>query len=152
MKRLRIGISACLYGENVRFDGGNKKNEEILSLVQNHEVFLLCPEVSGGLPVPRNPSERKGERVINDLNEDVTEYYLKGTENCMRTIREKRIDLVILKAKSPACGKDNIYDGTFSHSFTHRHGTLTEACLKNAVLVFTEEEIDKIKEALKSYE
>lgn len=145
---MRIAVSACLLGENVKYSGGNNRNESLMRLLQGHEVYMLCPEVMGGLPVPRHASERSGERVISDDGRDVSREYEEGTRLCMRMIREYDIELVILKAGSPACGKDQIYDGTFSHTLVSRDGTLAEAVRAAGIPLFSEEEQEEIEKRI----
>lgn len=142
---MKIAISACLFGRNVKYNGGNNRNEELIGLLKDHEVVLLCPETAGGLSVPRDASERQKDRVISCRGSDVTDAYSQGTDLCMQKIKEENVQLVILKARSPACGKDQIYDGTFSHTLISRDGTLAEAVRQAGLPLFSEEEIADIR-------
>ena len=54
---MRIVVSACLLGENCKYSGGNNYSEKAAAFVQGHEVIPVCPEVLGGLSVPRTPAE-----------------------------------------------------------------------------------------------
>ena len=71
----KILVSACLLGLNCKYDGGNNYHEEIDEFLKDFDVIPICPEIFGGLPTPRHPSEIKGGRVVNDLTEDVTENF-----------------------------------------------------------------------------
>lgn len=142
---MKIAVSACLFGRNVKYNGGNNRNEELISLLKDHEVILLCPETAGGLSVPRDASERQNDRVVSCHGKDVTAAYSRGTDLCMQKIREENVQLVILKARSPACGKDRIYDGTFSHTLIRRDGTLAEAVRQAGIPFFSEAEIADIR-------
>ncbi len=146
---MKIGLSACLAGQKVRYDGKEKRNDELMRLLAGNEVFLLCPEVSGGLPVPRIPAERIKGRVINKAGADVSENYMQGSRKCLRILKENNVFIAILKARSPACGKGMIYDGTFSGSMTERDGTFAELCRQEGIAVFTEEEIEEIKKVIR---
>ena len=142
---MKIAVSACLFGRNVKYNGGNNRNEELIGLLKDHEVILLCPETAGGLSVPRDASEQQNDRIINCRGSDVTDAYSRGTDLCMQKIKEENVQLVILKARSPACGKDQIYDGTFSHTLISRDGTLAEAVRQAGLPLFSEEEIADIR-------
>lgn len=145
---MKIGVSACLLGNRVRYDGQAKGNEQVMRLLEDHEVYLLCPEVMGGLSVPRIPSERQKDRVINAAGIDVTEEYTDGSTWCLSVVKKKQIDAVILKAKSPACGKYHIYDGSFTGKLIEGSGVFASMCLEARIPVFDETEIDKIKKYL----
>ncbi len=142
---MKIAVSACLLGHNVKYSGGNNRNEELIDLLKDHEVVFLCPETAGGLGVPRDASERQADRVVSCTGKDVTAEYNRGTELCMQEIIAEDVQLVILKARSPACGKGRIYDGTFSHTLIERDGTLAEAVRAAGLPFFSEEEIADIK-------
>ena len=72
---MKILISACLLGLPCRYDGASKPQLWVEELAQRHELIPMCPEQMGGLPTPRNPSERRGDRVVMRTGEDVTEQY-----------------------------------------------------------------------------
>ena len=73
-------ISACLLGVRCRYDGGSKPQEPILRLMDKYTLIPVCPEVYGGLPTPRPPAERQGDRVVTEQGEDVTAQYQKGAQ------------------------------------------------------------------------
>ena len=54
---MKIMVSACLLGENCKYNGGNNYNKKVMEYIRGHEVISVCPEVLGGLPIPRVPSE-----------------------------------------------------------------------------------------------
>ncbi len=138
----RILISACLVGDNVKYDGGNNKHPLIDKLLEKYELVPFCPEVEGGLPIPRHPSEQRGEQVINDLNEDVTIAFERGAELAFNICLFLKIKKAILKERSPSCGTHEIYDGSFSHKKIKGMG-VTAAYLKSkGIEVFSEDEIE----------
>ena len=140
----RILISACLVGDNVKYDGGNNKNPLIDKLLEKYELVPFCPEVEGGLPIPRHPSEQKGEQVINDLDEDVTIAFERGAELAFNICLFLKIKKAILKERSPSCGTHEIYDGSFSHTKIKGMG-VTAAYLKSkGIEVFSEDEIESL--------
>lgn len=140
----KILISACLLGENCKYNGGNNYNEAAAALAERYELVPVCPEVLGGLSVPRPPCERSGSRVISNDPEglkDVTEAFVSGARQCLEITKEKGIELAVLKAKSPSCGSCRIYDGTFSHTVIPGDGVTAEMLKANGIRVITEEDL-----------
>ena len=136
-----ILLSACLAGVPCRMDGRSKPVEELQMLYRRGEAILVCPEVLGGLPTPRIPSERLQDgRVVNAAGEDVTAYFRRGAELALEISRENSCDYAVLKARSPSCGKDCIYDGSFTHTLVPGSGVCAELLMRNGMTVLTEEE------------
>ena len=146
MKR-KILISACLVGEKVKYDGGdNALHVKRIEEWREEGVLVpLCPEVLGGLSVPRFACEVVlGEkRVINTLGEDVTEAFFKGAHEALRIAKDEGVVMAILKARSPSCGKDTIYDGTFSHTKVNDSGITCKLLQEEGIAVFSEEELEE---------
>lgn len=115
-ERKTMLVSACLLGENCKYNGGSNRNERVLSYVGNHRVIPVCPEVEGGLPCPRKPVEWVGERVLTRDGDDFTPAFRLGVQRVLaRTVGEgEKIDLAILQSRSPSCGVKEIYDGSFT--------------------------------------
>ena len=111
---MKIMVSACLLGENVKYNGGNNKSEALLGLLESHTVIPVCPEVLGGLPVPRTPAEIVGGTVTNRNGESVDEAFRRGAQKALDIANREKPDLIILQSRSPSCGVKQIYDGTFS--------------------------------------
>jgi uncharacterized protein YbbK (DUF523 family) len=128
-------------GENVRYDGGN--NHIYHDRLQALEIITCCPEVEGGLPIPRVPSEVYHDSVFNQEGKDVTSYFKKGANIALDLVRKHDIKVAIMKAKSPSCGNEMIYDGTFSNRL-HRAKGITVALLeKEGVKVFNENQLEE---------
>ena len=100
----------------------------------------------GGLPTPRVPAERVGERVVTKDGRDVTEEYARGAEEVVRLARLYRCTHAILKEKSPSCGKGMIYDGTHTGTLTSGNGVLAGRLAEMGVKVVGETEIDRLFE------
>lgn len=141
MKKQPILVSACLLGVCCRYDGESKPNADVIKLREKYILIPICPEVDGGLPTPRTPSERVGDKVMMRDGKDVTANYRKGAEEAMRLAREYSCTCAVLKARSPSCGSGRIYDGSFSGNLTDRDGVCAELLKKNGITVFTEDEI-----------
>ena len=137
-----ILISSCLLGVGCRYDGKNKENPEVLRLRERYNLIPFCPEIYGGLPTPRVPSERIGDRVMMKDGSDVTANYRKGAEEALRLCRIYGIKTALLKERSPSCGKGEIYDGTFSGTLTERDGVTAELLMANGIQVLGESEIN----------
>lgn len=140
----RILISACLVGDNVKYNGGNNKSPLIDKLLEKYELIPFCPEVEGGLKIPRSPSERKDDRVINMEGQDVTFAYEKGAELAFNICLFLKIKKVILKDKSPSCGSKEIYDGSFTHKAIPGMGVTAEYLKEKGIAVYSEDEIESL--------
>lgn len=140
-------ISACLLGENCKYNGGNNYARWVEAYAAGHSHMPVCPEVYGGLPVPRPPAEISGNKVLNDRGEDWTRAFTKGAEQCCLLAEEEAerrgetIEGAILKTRSPSCGCGEIYDGTFTQTLTAGDGYLTRLLKEKKIKVITEKEI-----------
>ena len=134
-----ILISACLCGENCKYDGTNNLNETLKKLYDQGKAVLICPEVLGGLSTPRTPSEIQPDgRVVMRDGTDVTENFKKGADISLEIAKKIKPNLIILKAKSPSCAVGKIYDGSFSKTLIDGNGITAELLIKNGYKVITE--------------
>jgi uncharacterized protein YbbK (DUF523 family) len=145
-------ISACLAGVPCTHGALAKTRGWALELVASGRAVTVCPEVAGGLPIPRPEAEIQGgdgdgvldgsARVVSVENEDVTENYLRGADVACNAAARAGATLAILKARSPSCGCGVIHDGSFSDRLTDGDG-VTAAALKRAGLaVISDEEVE----------
>ena len=141
-----ILVSACLLGVACRYDGKRKPNEAVIALKEKYNIIPVCPEIMGGLPTPRLPSEIRGETVIMENGEDVTDKYSRGAEETLRLARLFGCGKAVLKEKSPSCGSGRIYDGTFSKTLTEGNGVTVGMLLANGIRVAGETEIDALSD------
>lgn len=141
-------ISACLAGIPCRYNGSACPHPAAKALVEKGEGLPFCPETAGGLPVPRPPCEIRRlhgtERVISHTGADCTDAYQKGAEAALLFMREHGLTCAILKSRSPSCGKDRIYDGSFSGRLVPGHGFTARLLLKKGMEVLTEEELENL--------
>ncbi len=138
---MTILVSACLLGENCKYNGGNNRNERVLRYVAGHEVIPVCPERLGGLPCPRKPVEWVGERVLTRDGDDCTEAFRLGVQRAMEIIEGRQIDLAILQSRSPTCGVKQIYDGSFSGMKIDGQGALARALKERGIPLMDEEDV-----------
>ena len=143
-------VSKCLAGVPCRYDGKDNLVPEIKALVERGEAVAVCPEVLGGLPTPRTPSELQPDgRVLNKQGEDVTAQFVSGAERALEICREHGCAGAILKARSPSCGKSVVYDGSFTGTRVAGNGVFAQMLLDAGIPVMTEEEYLK-KESTKA--
>ena len=140
----KILISACLVGDKVKYDGHSNYNEKIKLLLEKYELVPFCPEVEGGLPTPRKPSERVKDRVKMQDGKDVTKNFLTGADLALNICLYLGIKIAILKENSPSCGSKKIYDGTFAKKLIPGEGVTTELLRRKGIKVISEEEIDEL--------
>ena len=140
----KILISACLVGENCKYNGGNNLHPQIDALLEKYDLIPFCPEEEGGLPTPRNPSEVKGESVFMDNGKDVTENFLKGAKIALMLCLFLKIKIAVLKERSPSCGTHQIHDGSFSEKLINGMGVTAKLLKENGIEVYSEDEIDKL--------
>ena len=98
----KLLISACLLGIGCRYDGGRIRKIDSAALLDKYELIPVCPEIYGGLPTPRIPSERIGDKVMMKDGTDVTENYNRGMEHTVMIAEALGARKALLKAKSPS--------------------------------------------------
>ena len=150
VKRPRILVSACLLGVYCRYNGERKKMEGIERLMERAELIPVCPEILGGLPTPRPPAERVGDRVMNREGMDVTEAYQRGAEETLRLAELFGAHLALLKERSPSCGMGKIYDGSFQGRIVDGSGVTTELLSSHGISVYGESRIDALLNVLEN--
>ena len=155
----KILVSSCLLGEKVRYDAKIVTYDKRLLLLAEAGLCIpVCPEVAGGLSVPRPPAEIRGGEgsdvlqgkatVIRKEGTDVTDAFVKGARSALELVKEYRIPVAILKSKSPSCGKNRIYDGSFSGTLKKGEGVTVALLKEHGVHIFDETEVD---EAIAAY-
>ena len=142
----KLLVSACLLGVNCKYSGGNNAlpREQLTALEKKYRLVPVCPERDGGLPTPRIPSERRGERVINRAGEDVTEAFRRGAALALETARREECRIALLKERSPSCGSGAIYDGSFTGTVIPGDGVTAQRLKDMGVRVYDEDHIDDL--------
>jgi len=132
---MKIMVSACLLGRRCKYNGGDNFNAALAEYLQGHEVVPVCPEVAGGLPVPRRRSEIVSGAVMNDAGESVDAAFRRGAAECLQIAKDEGIDLAILQPRSPSCGVKQVYDGSFSGRLVDGSGVFAVLLKENGFRV-----------------
>ncbi len=135
-----IIVSACLLGEACRFDGQGKGNSELMELLKDKTLIPVCPEVEGGLPIPRPPAEIKDSGVFRENGEDVSGAFQKGASICTEKAVSTHVSQAILKSRSPACGCRQVYDGSFSKTLINGDGIFTQHLKSAGITCISDED------------
>ena len=128
---MKVMVSACLTGENCKYNGGNNRNEKVLRLMADNDVITVCPEQMGGLPTPRVPAEIKEGVVTAGDGRIVDAQFRDGAAKCLRIAVSEQPDLIVLQSRSPSCGVKQRYDGTFSGTLVDGAGVTAQLLLEN---------------------
>ncbi|BAK73363.1 MULTISPECIES: DUF523 domain-containing protein [Arcobacter] len=162
---MKILISSCLLGEDVRYDGNNSSiafnpkfsfslKELFMDILCENEIYSFCPEVAGGLSIPRIPAEIvKNDKpfiVKNQEGLDITINFLLGAKKALDICKDENIKVALLKANSPSCGNINIYDGTFSNNLIAGQGLTAKLLEENGIMVFNETQLKELNKFIKT--
>lgn len=147
----RAAVSACLVGCCCKYSGGSNLNHRVLGFLKHREFITFCPEVDGGLSTPRPPAEIQGgegrevlagqARVVTKDGKDVTAFFLTGARQALKAVEDFGPSVVILKERSPSCGVNYIYDGSFSGTVISGAGVTGAALAQQGIQVYTEENL-----------
>lgn len=153
----KILISACLIGQAVRYDATALKQDDelIKQWSEENRLIPICPEVSGGMSIPRAAAEIVGgngndvingdAQVIDNLGNDVSHFFIKGAENALELCLTHNIKIAILTERSPSCGSQLIYNGEFNRTRVSGFGVTTALLNKNDIIVFNQHQLTEVK-------
>jgi len=134
----KLLISSCLLGNNVKYNGKNNYIEGIEALKELYDLVIICPEVMGGLSIPRIPSEIRNNQVFNKEGLNVTNEFLKGANIALDLVNKHNIKYALLKDGSPSCGSTYIYDGTFNSIKINNFGMTVRLLKEKNIKIYTE--------------
>lgn len=134
-------VSACLAGQACRYNATAAPHAAVLELVRKGRAVLVCPEVLGCLPVPREPMELRQGRAMGASGADHTEAFLAGARRALGICRRHGCTRAILKSRSPSCGCGQVYDGSFSGRLVPGDGLFAALLKENGVAVCSEQEL-----------
>ncbi|WP_119344679.1 DUF523 domain-containing protein [Facilibium subflavum] len=155
---IKILVSSCLFGCNVRYHGKAAEIHQALfaKWCQEGRIVHFCPEVQAGLPIPRNPSEIvKGTgidvlngyaRVLSKDKEDKSDAFIKGAYLTLAFAQKHQIKVALLKKNSPSCGNTSIYDGTHTGKLINGSGVTAALLMRNGIKVYNENELHQLHE------
>ena len=135
-------VSACLAGVACRYDGTAFSCPTLAAMVESGQAIAVCPEVLGGLPIPRPPAEIQGGRIVTATGQDVTEAYRTGGLKAVDIALQNHCELAILKSRSPSCGVGRIYDGSFSGRIVAGDGIFADYLRQAGIPVYTENDCE----------
>ena len=140
---MKILVSACLLGENCKYSGGNNFSETLDRILRGHTVVPVCPEVLGGLSIPRSPCEIADGIVMNRDGENVDRQFREGAAAALAIAEREEITLAILQPRSPSCGSGEIYDGSFSGRKIPGNGVFAQLLKDRGITVLREDEAER---------
>lgn len=151
----RILVSACLLGDPVRYDGRSKtlRHRGLVRLVDAGRVIPFCPEIAGGLPVPRPAAEivtgdgaailAGKARVVTRDGADVSEFFLSGARQALALCRQHRVKVAVLTETSPSCGSSQVYDGSFTRTAIAGSGVTAALLREHGIAVYSQHQLDE---------
>ena len=138
---MKVLVSACIMGVNCKYNGKNNENIAAMNFLKDKEVISICPEVLAGMKIPRSCAEIVDGRVVDENGNDVSLEYDKAVAVALSKIQNEEIDLVILKSRSPTCGLNQKYDGSFTGKLIPGMGLFAKALKQRGYNVIDVEEI-----------
>ena len=145
---MKIMVSACLAGENCKYNGGNNRNEKVLQLINENDVITVCPEQMSGLPTPRVPAEIKEGVVTAGDGRIVDAQFRAGAKKCLEVALRERPDLIVLQSRSPSCGVKQRYDGTFTGTLVDGAGVTAQLLMENGFRCVDVEDLVQVHEGV----
>ena len=161
---IKVLVSACLLGEKVRYNGASAEVSDAIlrKWMDEGRIVPFCPEVAGGLGVPRPPAEIVGGNgeavlagtapIVTDQSVDVTLHFLRGARSALAAAQREHVGIAILKDGSPSCGSEFVYDGTFSGAKVGGHGVTTALLEQHGIRVFSEKHVREAADCLTKIE
>lgn len=144
----KILISACLVGDKTRYDGKGNRHPLLDRLLEHFELVPFCPEVEGGLKIPRDPAEIKDDKVVTKEGRDVTFQYETGAEKAFNICLYLGIRYAILADHSPSCGSTRIYDGKFQGRLINGEGITTRYLKAKGITIIPDSKVEEFLEHL----
>lgn len=111
---MKVLVSACLLGENCKYNGGNNYHPIVMEFLKDKEVIPVCPEMMAGMGCPRTPIEIVNGVLMDRNGNSVEDAMQKAIGKALDMIQGEQIECAILQSRSPTCGVNEVYDGSFS--------------------------------------
>lgn len=127
---MKVLVSACAMGCNCKYNGKNNRNEAVIEYLKGKEIISICPEVLANMPTPRPCAEIVDGVVMDDKGDNVDAEYKNAAALALEKIKDEQIDLAILQSRSPTCGVNQVYDGTFTGKLIPGQGLSAKALME----------------------
>jgi len=139
-------VSHCLFGENVRYDGGNcqVRADYLARLKHKYNLIFICPEVMAGMSVPRAPIELKDGQVIDQQGNDLTTQFDRVKDHLKQLVQDNQIEIALLKDHSPSCGPRMVYDGSFSGLLIPGQGHIASFLANLGIKLYSESQVEEL--------
>jgi len=141
---MKVMVSACLLGRNCKYNGGNNRNESVLTFLERHEVFPVCPEELAGLGTPRTPVEIVDGVVRDRYGNSYDQPLRSAVAQIVAQAKDMGIDCAVLQSRSPTCGVKQIYDGTFTGTRINGSGVLAQGLKEAGIRLIDAEDLPSL--------
>lgn len=138
---MKILVSACLLGENCKYNGGNNASSAVAEFVKGHELIPVCPEMMAQLGCPRTPIEIVNGVLMDRDGKNVDAAVRSAVRRALESIAGEKIDCAVLQSRSPTCGVNQVYDGTFSGRRISGSGVFAQALIDAGYRVIDAEDV-----------
>ncbi len=143
---MKVLISACLLGENCKYNGGNNYRADVVEYVRDKEVLAVCPEMMAGMGCPRTPVEIVNGVLMDRDGRNVDAPMRRAVKLAMEQFHDEQIAYAILQSRSPTCGVNQVYDGSFSGQLISGMGIFARALHEAGYKIIDAEDIQREKE------
>lgn len=138
---MKVLVSSCIIGCNCKYNGGNNLNPRVVEFLLDKEIIEICPEMMAGMSIPRESAEIVDGYITEYGGKNVHIQYEKGVRLALEKIKDEDIDLSILQSRSPTCGVNQIYDGSFTGKLIKGMGIFAKALIDARYNVVDSEDI-----------
>lgn len=145
---MKVLVSACIMGENCKYNGKSNKNDAVIDFLKDKEVVRICPELLAGMAVPRPCAELVDGVVTDENGQNVDAAYRRAVELALASICPEEFELAVLQSRSPTCGVNQVYDGSFTGRLVPGQGLFARALAARGCKVVDAEEIASREAAL----
>ncbi|BFK48210.1 DUF523 domain-containing protein [Lawsonibacter asaccharolyticus] len=139
---MKILVSACIMGVDCKYNGKNNKNLAAINYLKDKEIICICPEQLAGMTTPRPCTEIVNGVVTDENGNDVDLEYKRAVSMALSKIQHEDIELAILQSRSPTCGVNQIYDGSFTGKLISGMGLFAKALKERGIKVIDVEEVE----------
>lgn len=139
---MKVLVSACILGENCKYNGKSNRNQRAIDYLKDKETIPICPEILAGMKTPRPCAEIVNGIVMDENGNNVHSEYVHAVEKALNQMKDEDIDLVILQSRSPTCGVNQVYDGSFRGTLTTGMGLFAKALKQKGYQVIDVEDLE----------